>query len=83
MSRIDWTWEDIDASELMGSPDNGSLALPNGDLLRWVSVHGNRRFFIGNECIYDPIETDKLSVMAALAVEDVLTVLENGSDNVN
>lgn len=83
MSRIDWTWEDIDASELQGSPDNGSLALPNGDLLRWVSLHGNRRYFIGNECIYDPLETDKLSVMAALSVEDVLIELENGRIHVS
>jgi hypothetical protein len=77
-NRIDWQWEDIDASELNGSPSDGSLDLPNGDRLRWVSVNGNRVFYVGNEAIYDPLETDKLTVMAALAVEDVLQSLENG-----
>ena len=82
MSRINWAWEDIDASQLTGSPTKGSLELPNGDVVRWVTVNGNRMFYLGDEVIYDPTDTDKLTVMAAIAIEDVLTELENnyGSD---
>lgn len=76
MSNINWTFEDVDASDLRGSPDRGSLELPNGDVVRWVSIHGNRMYYVGHALIFDPTETDKLSVMAAIAVEDVLMDLE-------
>jgi hypothetical protein len=77
MSRINWEWSDIDASQLTGSPTKGSLELPNGDVVRWVTVNGNRMYYLGDEVIYDPTDTDKLTVMAAIAIEDVLTELEN------
>lgn len=75
MTRINWTWEDIDASALTGSPSKGSLELPNGDVVRWVSINGNRVYYLGDEVVYDPSDTDKLSVMAAIAIEDVLVEL--------
>lgn len=80
MSQIDWTWEDIDASNLTGGTDYGTMELPNGETLRWSSSNGHRMYYVGIQRVYDPFMVDKLTVMAAMSVEDVLSTLE-GSDN--
>lgn len=83
MSQIDWDWEDIDAAELKGGIDYGTMELPNGDIIRWDTSNGHRMYYIGIQRIYDPFMVDKLSIMAALSIEDVLQVLEGKTDEPN
>lgn len=82
MSKINWTWEDVDVSEVEGNAREGSLVLSDGQTLYWTADDEDDRVYYvetdeGKISVYEPSRYDKLPVIAALAVEDVINQMED------